>query len=282
MDTAGVERTWSAVWDGLEACYNPCRRSIFEPRARDLVTRARIEEGARVLDLGTGTGLAAFLALERVGREGRVVGADSAQGLLRAARGEAARRGIDKLELVRTSMTRLALPDEAFDHVIGNYSFCCSPRYTTTLQEAYRVLRPGGRVTYNHEGPHLHPVATVFKELLGEYRLGDPPDDLRRTREAITEVEDGWAAYKDPFTTTAALRTTGFREVTATLSHERPSFRTLEQYLDYRLTGSMEFGALPPARQRAFRNVLRKALRPHLTDAGLVLEQDVLTFQGSR
>ena len=280
MEAGQAERALTAFWDGLEACYNGYRASVFETRARDLVGRAGIEAGARVLDLGTGTGIAAFEALEKVGPNGLVVGIDTSDGLLRVARREAGRGHVPNVEFMQTSMTSLALPDDAFDYVIGNYAVCCSTSYETTLGEAYRVLRSGGRLTYNHAGPHPHPVAMAFKDLMERHRVEKPSADLQRFREADTLVEEGWAKYKDPFVALEALKTATFREAAATISSERLVYPSPEDYLDYKLMGSVEFEALPPENQVAFRDAVRKALRPYLTDEGLVLEQEVLTFNG--
>lgn len=282
MDTAEADRIRRNSWDGLERCYDACRRAVFEPRARELVGRADLAQGARVLDLGTGTGIAAFEAIRRVGPRGHVVGSDTSPGLLAAAQREARERGVRNLGFVQTSMTALAIPDDVFDGVVANFSLCCSHDYEATLREARRVLRAGGTLTYNHDGPLLNPIDAAYKEILEQHRLSDPPTHLRRLREATALIDEGWSEYKDPATALAALQTAGFREATATLSLERREHRTPEEYLDYKLTGSVEVEALSPDRRVELRNALREALRPHLKEDGLVLEQQVLTLQGTK
>lgn len=280
MDAIDVERALEAAWNGLESCYNPCRGWVFERRAKDLVQRAEITEGSQVLDLGTGTGIAAFCAREKAGRDGRVVGIDASAGLLQVARREARRRATTNVDFLRTSMLALALPGDAFDRVIGNYSVCCSPSYETTLREAHRVLRSGGTLIYNHEGPHPHPAATTLKELLESHRVEDPPPELRSVREANSFVEAQMLPYKDPSEALEAVKAAGFRDAIAAVSSECLVFASPEAYLDYKLTGSLELAALTPDARRAFRDAARTSLCPHVADGGIVLEQEVLTLHG--
>lgn len=280
MEAAEVERALVAAWNGLESCYNACRGRVFETRARDLVERAEIQEGSHLLDLGTGTGIAAFRAREKIGPSGQVVGIDASTGLLRAARREARRRAATNVDFLQTSMIAVALPGDIFDRVVGNYSVCCSPSYETTLQEAHRVLRSGGTLAYNHEGPHPHPVATTLKDLLESHRVKEPSADLRRVREASAFVEEQMLPYKDPFGALEALKAAGFRDTVANVSSERLVYASVEHYLDYKLMGSVELAALPPEGRLALRDAARKALRPYVANGGIVLEQEVLTLHG--
>ncbi len=71
MNEDGAERILTTVWSGLEVTYNRYRAWVFETRAEELVRRAGLGEGATVLDLGTGTGIAAFKAVQRVGPKGK-------------------------------------------------------------------------------------------------------------------------------------------------------------------------------------------------------------------
>lgn len=282
MEPAVAEAVLATVWNGLDATYNRYRAWVFSTRAEDLVTAAGIEEGDEVLDLGTGTGIAVFKALERVGPRGRVVGVDTSEGLLRVAEGEASRRKARNVEFRRMSMTSLDLPDDAFDHVIGNYTLCCSTSYEGTLREAHRVLRRGGSLTYNHEGPHQHPVVKIFNDLLAKYKVKDPTDELRRFREANTMVEEGWAAYQDPFVALEAVGSAGFTDRSASISFERLVYPSLQDYLDYKMMGSVELEAMSPHDREEFKRELTASLKPFLSDEELVLKQEVLILVGSK
>ncbi len=282
LEPDDAEKVLTAVWNGLEVTYNRYRAWVFEKRAENLVAAAGIGESDEVLDLGTGTGIAAFKALEKVGPRGRVVGVDTSEGLLGVAKREASMRKASNVEFKRMSMTSLELPEDAFDGVIGNYTLCCSTSYEGVLREAYRVLRRGGSLTYNHEGPHQHSVVTIFNDILAKYKVGDPSRDLVRFREANTMVEEGWAAYKDPFVALEAVRLAGFTDYSASVSFERLVYPSVEDYLDYKMMGSVELEAMSTQDKEAFKRELTASLKPLLSEEGLVLRQEVLTLSGTK
>ncbi len=277
-----AEGVLADVWDSLDVTYDRFRGWVFDARAKNLVAAAGIRVGDEVLDLGTGTGIAAFRALERVGQTGRVVGVDTSEGLLRVAEGEARRRKAQNVEFVRMSMTTLDLPDSAFDHVIGNYTLCCSTSYEGALGEAHRVLRTGGRLTYNHEGPHPHPVVKIFNDTLAKYKVEDPPEGLGRFREANTLVEEGWAPFKDPFMALEAVMKAGFSGCSASITFERLVYPSLQDYLDYKMMGSVELAAMSSRDRGEFERELTASLSPFVSKGGLVLRQEVITLIGNK
>jgi len=163
MDGNEAERILSGLFNDSAETYDCCGDgAVLEPLAGVLVRRADVEEGSRVLDLGTGTGVAAFEALERVGPKGYVLGIDMADGLLARAREKAQKRNVKNVEFRAMSMGSLDLPDDSFDRVIGNFSLCCTCFYERAVAEAFRVLKPGGRLTYNHWGRGESPVGSVL------------------------------------------------------------------------------------------------------------------------
>lgn len=127
-------RSYDTVAETYERVHAP---RLAEPAA-DLVRLAGVEPGFRVLDVGTGTGVAA-LAAEGVG--GVVVGLDEAIGMLRVAR--ATRPSI---RLTAGQAIDLPFRDGAFDAVVGNFVVAHFTKYETALHDMIRVLRPGGRM----------------------------------------------------------------------------------------------------------------------------------------
>lgn len=108
---------------------------------------ACIETGDTVLDLGSGFGIDAFLAAEKAGQHGHVIGIDLSAEEVQKARTRLAERGLagGRCEFLEGDMEKLPFKDEMFDVVISNGGFCLVPDKKRAFEEIYRVLRPGGR-----------------------------------------------------------------------------------------------------------------------------------------
>ena len=102
--------------------------------------------GEVVVDLGSGAGFDAFLAARQVGPEGRVVGVDMTPDMLAKARANAARIGAANVEFRLGEIEALPLADAVADVVISNCVINLSPDKRRVFAEAFRVLKPGGRV----------------------------------------------------------------------------------------------------------------------------------------
>jgi SAM-dependent methyltransferase len=107
---------------------------------------ADLRPGERVLDLGSGSGMDAFVAARRVGRSGRVVGIDITAEQLQKARRLAAEAGVMNVEFLEGRIEDLPLANDSCDAVISNGVVNLSPDKRRVYNEAARVLRPGGRI----------------------------------------------------------------------------------------------------------------------------------------
>jgi len=105
-----------------------------------------LNAGQSVLDLGSGPGLDSLLADRRVGPTGRVVGVDMCQEMIEKARRSAGLLGLHSVEFLHTGIEKLPLRDGSVDLVISNGVFNLCPDKPKVLAEAFRVLRPGGRL----------------------------------------------------------------------------------------------------------------------------------------
>jgi len=99
-----------------------------------------------VLDLGSGAGLDSLLAARRVGPTGKVVGVDLCPEMVEKARRNAGLLGLHNVEFVQAGIEKVPLPDGSVDVVISNGVFNLCPDKPAVLAEAFRVLRPGGRL----------------------------------------------------------------------------------------------------------------------------------------
>ena len=106
----------------------------------------RLEQGERVLDLGSGAGTDSLIAAQMVGPNGHVTGIDMTQQMLAKARAAAAEMGTTHVEFVETEAERLPFSDASFDVVISNGVIDLIPDKDAVFSELFRVLTPGGRM----------------------------------------------------------------------------------------------------------------------------------------
>ena len=157
-----------AVSSGGGACCGPTCCSTGDPITGNLYTReetkdlprgavdaslgcgnptslAELHEGETVLDLGSGGGIDVLLSARRVGATGHVYGLDMTDEMLALARDNQARAGVLNVEFLKGTIDAIPLPDNSVDVVISNCVINLAPDKGKVLEEAFRVLRPGGR-----------------------------------------------------------------------------------------------------------------------------------------
>ena len=106
---------------------------------------AKLSPGEVVLDLGSGGGIDVLLSAKRVGPSGKAYGLDMTDEMLALARENQRKSGIGNVEFLKGEIENIPLPDNSVDVIISNCVINLSGNKDRVLQEAFRVLKPGGR-----------------------------------------------------------------------------------------------------------------------------------------
>ncbi len=110
------------------------------------VAFADLREGETVLDLGSGGGIDVFLAAQKVGPRGRAIGVDMTEAMVERARASAQKMGFTNVKFLLGEIEALPLADASVDVVISNCVVNLVPDKARAFSEAFRVLKPGGRL----------------------------------------------------------------------------------------------------------------------------------------
>ncbi|MDD5397895.1 MAG: arsenite methyltransferase [Dehalococcoidia bacterium] len=152
------------------------------------VALASLKEGEVVLDLGSGPGFDCFLAAARVGQSGKVIGVDMTPEMLQKARENKSKGGFENVEFRLGEIENLPVADSSVDVIISNCVINLSPQKGRVFQEAFRVLKPGGRLMVSdivllEELPKniMDSVAAYVGCVAGASKKGDYLDAISRT-----------------------------------------------------------------------------------------------------
>jgi arsenite methyltransferase len=145
----------------LEACCDPITSDLYDggqaAELPDLAMKAslgcgnptalaELKVGETVLDLGSGGGIDVLLSARRVGPTGRAYGLDMTDEMLALAAENKQKSALDNVEFLKGEIEQIPLPDNSVDVIISNCVINLSGDKDRVLKEAFRVLKPGGRL----------------------------------------------------------------------------------------------------------------------------------------
>ncbi|MFQ5509578.1 MAG: arsenite methyltransferase [Leptospirillia bacterium] len=165
---------------------------------------AGLKMGETVLDLGSGGGIDCFIAARKVGAEGHVIGVDMTPEMIGKARAAADKAGAGNVEFRLGEIEHLPVADNSVDVILSNCVINLSPDKAAVYQDAFRVLKPGGRLSISD----IVATAPVPPELA---------DDLALVSSCV-----GGAATVD--TITGLLSDAGFVDIHVTVKGESREF----------------------------------------------------------
>ena len=170
---------------------------------------ASLKPGMTVVDLGSGGGIDCFLSAKKVGAEGKVYGIDATPEMIHRARKTARENGYDNVEFRLGEIEHMPLEAGIADVVISNCVINLSPNKQQVFNEAFRVLKPGGKLA----------VSDIVL-------LKDLPENIRKDMRAWSECVSGAVSEKEY---TGAMSKAGFEKIKV----EERVIYTHEQLSDY-------------------------------------------------
>jgi SAM-dependent methyltransferase len=164
------------------------------------VALASLKPGETVVDLGSGGGFDCFLAAKQVGDSGRVIGVDMTPDMVSKARKNAEKMEMNNVEFRLGEIEILPIADDTADIIMSNCVINLSPDKLSVYREAYRVLKPGGRLS--------------ISDVLATATL---PDDIQKDLALVAACVGGAATIDD---TVQLLEQVGFHDIKITPNDE--------------------------------------------------------------
>jgi arsenite methyltransferase len=184
---------------------------------------ASLKPGEVVLDLGSGGGLEVLLAAQRVGAAGYVYGLDMTDAMLEVARRNAEKVGASNVAFLKGDIERIPLPEQSVDVIISNCVINLVPDKGQVLNDAFRALKPGGRL--------------AVSDIVFDGELSDLPFDEAQLRGALS-----WSACF-----AGALTMEDYRRLLAAAGFEQIGLEVTRRYTiaELREEGSEMLAGLP-------------------------------------
>src|SRR5947199_2311860 len=142
---ASLDPITASLYDPAESAGLPEKAVLASLGCGNPTALAELRAGETVLDLGSGGGIDVLLSARRVGPAGKAYGLDMTDDMLALARENQRKAGVENVEFLKGEIEHIPLPDNSVDVIISNCVINLSADKDRVLQEAFGVLKPGGR-----------------------------------------------------------------------------------------------------------------------------------------
>ena len=147
---------------------------FYIPIANQLIEFANLQNGQKILDIATGTGIVALNAAEKIGSEGKVIGVDISTGMLNNAKQKLAQTSLQNVEFIEADAEKLDFDDSSLNAILCSLAVCYLTDIPTALRNWHRLIRKDGFVAFNVWYENAFPPSVLFREVAKRYGINVP------------------------------------------------------------------------------------------------------------
>ena len=162
----GCDPITTNLYDSAQAGQIPEEALLASLGCGNPTALAKLSPGEVVLDLGSGGGIDVLLSAKRVGPTGKAYGLDMTDEMLALANENKRKAGVENVEFLKGEIEHIPLPDNSVDVIISNCDINLSADKDRVLQEAFRVLKPGGRFAVSDVVTHGEMLPEIRQSVL--------------------------------------------------------------------------------------------------------------------